>query len=107
MAFAQKNRIAIARHINNRTPFTHQSMSGKWLTDSDINPYYGDLPPEYVAELRSLLSSSDVYVVFSYRTPIAYAASTPKFTIPEVKYSVTTTHHQTIVKLADHYAANY
>lgn len=106
MAFQQKNRIKVARHIANREPFEHAAMSGRWLTENDINSSYGELPPQYVKELRNLLSAANVYVVFSYRTPIAYAAS-KEFTIPDVRYSVTTLHHQSIVKLSNHYATAY
>lgn len=106
MAFQQKNRIKVGKAIDSREEFQHAAMSGKWLTERDITNYYGDLPPTYVKELNTLLATSDVYVVYSYRTPIAYAAS-KEFTIPDVKYSMTTMHHQSIVKLSKHYANNY
>lgn len=40
------------------------------------------------------------YVVYSYRTPIAWYSEKHGWTVPEVKYSQTTTRHQSVVRAA-------
>lgn len=106
MAFSQKNRIAVANHINARVPFKHASMSGKWVDSAEFSwASYGQLPQRNVAILRDLLETRDLYIIYSYTTPIAYAWDR-EIHMFETKYSMTTTHHQSIVKLTDHYATN-
>lgn len=39
------------------------------------------------------------YTVLSYGTPIAWITTGGEKVIPDVSYSVTTTHHQTLVKV--------
>jgi len=102
MAFSQKNRIKVGKAIASRTPFKHASMSGEWTS----YVHSGRLPQETYDEMRELLKDRDLYVVYSYATPIAYAWDR-EIHVPDHKYSVTTTHHQGIVRLADHYALNY
>lgn len=52
-------------------------------------PFTGQLPSQYIesAERAS-------YVVFSYSTPIAWWSEEDGWTVPAVKYSVTTSKHQ-------------
>ncbi|QKY79994.1 hypothetical protein PQD13_gp82 [Gordonia phage Clawz] len=57
----------------------------------------GDLPPQWSKELSVV--DGPLYVVFSYRTPIAWRTH-DRIVIPPVKYSATTTRHQNIVKEA-------
>ena len=107
MAFSQKNRIKVGKAIHDRKPFKHASMSGEWISDGFST--WGRLPytdPDTKAEMETLLKDRDLYVVFSYDTPIAYAWD-KEIHVPDNKYSVTTTHHQAIVGLADHYATAY
>lgn len=108
MAFSQKNRIKIANHIIARETFVHASMSATWVTSEYGLSNVGQLNyhPETLAEVNNLLKDRDLYVIYSYNTPIAYAWDRT-IHILDHHYSVTTAHHQTIVKLADHYALNY
>lgn len=39
-----------------------------------------------------------LYVVYSYRTPIAWVTGFGKVVVPDHKYSVTTTHHQNMCR---------
>lgn len=48
----------------------------------------GKLPREYT------IPATAVYVVFSYSTPIGWVDADGTRTIPDVRYSVTTTQHQ-------------
>lgn len=107
MAFQQHNRIKVGKAIHERKPFVHASMSGKWMSSYDFTwNSYGKLPQEDVSILRELLKDRDLYIVYSYRTPIAYAWDRTMHVFDNT-YSVTTNQHQSIVKLADHYALNY
>lgn len=59
--------------------------------------YVGRLPSEFQAEYDGARFASDFYVVHSYATPIAWYAQ-GKWTVPPVKYSPTTSHHQAAVR---------
>jgi hypothetical protein len=75
----------------------------KNLTGRKVNPLYGpttvgSLPEPYKAEL---FHARPDFVVFSYSTPIAWHDSvTGLWNIPNVRYSVTTSSHQGIVRTA-------
>jgi hypothetical protein len=61
------------------------------------------LPQEWVEQLRKDIDAAraadeKVYVVFSYATPIAWCAA-GQWTIPAVKYSVTTSKFQGLVRM--------
>jgi hypothetical protein len=61
------------------------SMRGEWLpTYISRGMYEGVLP--HAADVE--------YVVYSYGTPIAWVLKRGDVVIPDVKYSVTTTNHQ-------------
>lgn len=40
------------------------------------------------------------YVIYSYATPIAYRTTDGNWTIPDAKYSVTTSKHQSTIRYA-------
>jgi hypothetical protein len=78
--------------LTNRKPFHSASaMSGG---DRDG---FGRLPYD---ERDRYCDDDPEYVVFSYATPIAWYGPKNGWTIPDVKYSVTTTRHQSIVRMA-------
>lgn len=94
------NRGKIEHHIRSRTPFKIASMSGRWVNEH--NSDWGCLDPGTKYKMQELLKDRDLYVVYSYQTPIAYAYDRT-IHIPDIKYSVTTTNHQGIVYMADYY----
>lgn len=53
----------------------------------------GQLPAEWRGVFYSAMDASDIYVVYSYQTPIAWYAN-GIWTMPDVRYSVTTSRHQ-------------
>lgn len=59
---------------------------------------FGRLPQQWRDRFPSRVS--ECYVVYSYRTPIAWWDATTGWVIPDVKYSPTTSRHQSIVRLA-------
>lgn len=56
----------------------------------------GRLPREHVDSFRS-----STYAVFSYATPIAWVAG-GEWVIPDVRYSVTTSRHQSAARYGAH-----
>lgn len=80
--------------LRNRTPF---KTSGALSGGPGVNylPRASQLPPEYAA---SALDA--VYAVWSYDTPIAWENPDGTWTVPDVKYSVTTSRHQSKIAAA-------
>lgn len=57
----------------------------------------GILPWEYRYAFGCAQGAPDYYAVHSYLTPIAWYAG-GEWTVPDVKYSRTTTRHQSVVR---------
>ena len=56
----------------------------------------GDLPEPYLAQF---VATEVDYIIYSYRTPIAWFVNdTGEWFVPNVNYSLTTTQHQSAVK---------
>lgn len=73
--------------VGTPVPFeTHGSLSG-----SEGAPYrnMGQLPENYHESAREAM-----YTVYSYSTPIAWRLADGTWITPQVKYSVTTSQHQ-------------
>lgn len=83
--------------IVEREPFdTHGGMSaGQTAVLGSI--FAGRLPARWREVLRG---ERPTYVVTSYSTPIAWWSLTHGWTVPAVRYSVTTSRHQGIVRAA-------
>lgn len=62
----------------------------------------GRLPSEWLARLEADHKSDNgiMYMVYSYRTPIAWVLGDGSVTVPAVKYSVTTSRTQSAVRRA-------
>ena len=61
----------------------------------------GQLPRAWAdAYQQSYDADALVYVVYSYQTPIAWVTRAGVAVIPDVKYSVTTSSHQGIARVA-------
>lgn len=88
MALQTRSRNAIENGIKEYRHFQSASVSGQ--TGSPVT--YGQLPVEW----KESAKRAD-YVLYSYQTPIAWVVA-GEWTIPPVKYSVTTTNHQGTVR---------
>lgn len=101
MGIRYKNREKLEKHIKERNPGTIGNVWTRRIIHPD-NATYGRLPQEWRERLISDIKDNGVYVVYSYQTPIAWTKLDGKgvWTIPDESYSVTTTHHQNIVKVA-------
>lgn len=73
-----------------------QHEGGLWATDQlDGMAYTGDLPVELISRFTQLyLDDELVYVVYSYRTPIAWVTRNGERFVPRVFHSKTTSAHQ-------------
>lgn len=88
--------------IRNRRRFKASNLSGKLILDIDKPVEGGMLPEPFYKLLNSdLIKNRSLYVVFSYKTPIAwYLPHTRQWRVPHVKYSHITSKHQELAKLA-------
>lgn len=84
--------------ISTRQAFTSDSA----LTAEFGPPRYGHLPHEEVFKIQKALAQAgrELYVVYSYNTPIAWAGPGEPLYLPNVKYSATTSRHQSVVRRA-------
>lgn len=89
--------------INRRRSFeTHGALWGTFYPQG-FRGYTDQLSPHYLRLIRYRPDDVD-YVVFSYSTPIAWhLRSTDAWIIPNVKYSATTSTHQSVVRQALHH----
>lgn len=72
-----------------------------WGTDQPLYEglTHGRLPQEHRAALTNAwVEDAVIYIVFSYSTPIAWMLKDGSTVIPDVKYSPTTSAHQSIVR---------
>ncbi len=79
-----------------RQPFaTSGALVGEFLTAGSAS-HLGRLPDEHRAKFAEAVKKHkrDLYVIWSYGTPIGWAGPGESLTIPDVKYSATTTKHQ-------------
>jgi hypothetical protein len=95
MAIHRANTERIREAIHHRETFDIASMRGR---ERCGDPYrsgieFGQLPHEY----RSSVERA-TYVVYSYRTPIAWFVD-DEWVVPDVRYSNTTSNHQGIARV--------
>ena len=95
-----RNATMIARAIKGDENFT-TSGALKGIAD----PYWietGRMSREDTHALRTTQNEAGIdYIVFSYGTPIAYRAQdSGEWVVPDAKYSVTTSKHQSVVRYA-------
>lgn len=83
--------------LRDRSPFrTHGSMHG---TTDPIG--HGRLPREFWSSFDAATHGNATgYAVYSYATPIAWWSPEDGWTMPEVRYSVTTSKHQGRIRVA-------
>lgn len=109
MALQSKTRQIIETSIDRKQNFDRGNVSGKWVyrgyyrSDSTI----AELPREFVKLLNKHSLGSDLFVVYSYRTPIAWFSLSEsdsngnnKWYYVDHKYSSSTTGHQSAVRYA-------
>lgn len=94
MALQRTSQNIIRDNVLARSEFRRGNVSGKQYDNwSDV--HIGWMPPEHVPTD----TNGPFYVVKSYETPIAWYHN-DMWTVPDVKYSATTTNHQHTVRMA-------
>jgi hypothetical protein len=93
----------ISAALADREPFTGNSMTAEYV-DTSYTQSTGRLPTYDATWFQADREKADslklsFYVVYSYATPIAWAYG-DTVSIPEVKYSPTTSKQQSKVKLS-------
>lgn len=89
------NRSA-AHHIANLDRFTNSAGS---FRGEDVLTTYDYKQGRLSDDLFKMLCQSGAkYVIYSYGTPIAWISAHGKWFVPEIRYSVTTSKHQSIVR---------
>jgi hypothetical protein len=88
--------------IRTRAAFEASALSGRYVDAGEAS--LGSLPDPERALFREAERKADalgrrLYVVFSYQTPIAWVMG-DEVTIPSVRYSLTTSRHQSRVRFA-------
>lgn len=88
------------RYIAGRDNFTASHFAGVRKAPGTSPESYGQLPPELVHDVQSA-----AYVVYSYRTPVAWWTRQYGWTVPaerytngQGRYSAATARHQKIVR---------
>lgn len=94
MATHGRARTATIRALSNREPFQRSGFNMRGIEGKVSSK--GRLPLEWWAKYQA---SEVTYTVMSYRTAIAWVESDGTVTIPEEKYSNTTTHHQNLCRV--------
>lgn len=89
-----------ADFISRRDPFDAGSLTGRLVR---WTPSTGRLPSEWEANLETCVGywrerGQETYVVSSYGTPIAWAGGEDSLLVPNVRYSVTTSKHQSVCR---------
>lgn len=91
MATTAVGRSKITEGVAQMRTFVQGNVSAKWL-DAPVEGDRGRLPHSID------LPESRCYVVYSYKTPIAwYCLSQARWFMPHVYYSPTTVNHQNMV----------
>jgi hypothetical protein len=90
---------ATAAAIATRQEFDSSNLTGRQVSYALRHASTGYLPIHYAEQFRTLLDAFLIdYVVYSYRTPIAWHTVNGQWIIPEAIYSPSTNQHQRIVK---------
>lgn len=82
-------------YIRERLSFQNTTGSFYARTASDVLDGYltGSLPHDERDRLRQAIAERPTYIVYSYNTPIGWIEA-DDWHIPDVRYSVTTSRHQ-------------
>lgn len=100
MGLAARTRQKIDNHIERRETFKYGNVSAIRYNAGET-PQTGILPGFLRDQLKAVAKDNDLYIVYSYQTPIGWSVcdGNDNWFIPDVKYSVSTTHHQSLLKM--------
>lgn len=92
----------MAQRVTNGEDFQcHGSLRGEAWKREYLSAWdTGELPREHANALMVDHLAGLAYVIWSYSTPIGWKRTDGTVVIPNVKYSVTTTKHQHMARMA-------
>jgi hypothetical protein len=93
MALRGKGRDRVTAALAHHRPFRAQ---GNAMSAIEGKGGTGRLEGTHLERYRS---DNVTYTVYSYATPIAWVANGGLVRVPDVSYSVTTSHHQTLCRV--------
>jgi hypothetical protein len=85
-------------------PFERGNLSAKYVEARTLDSS-GRMPADYAERLKMDNNLNAVFVVYSYQTPIGWCVidnqtqNPLEWVIPDVTYSVSTTHHQSLLSV--------
>lgn len=95
------NTIGITEHFNNFTPVYGSALTSEFYNDAYPSlPHFGRLPEKWQEQFIADREIGINYVIFSYGTPIAWHLTDGTWVKPNVKYSPTTSKHQSRIPKA-------
>lgn len=95
MKLSTRDSYAISAALDAGREFqTHGAMCARYTQF----PESGLLPEEHRLQLRADSEGQEIYVVYSYATPIAWRTADGVVRVPDVRYSRTTGRHQSYVR---------
>lgn len=101
-------RLIMAKAVRAHEPFIRGNISA-YRYSQDETPRTGQLPGFLADQLYGALLDNDLYVVYSWKTPIGWVRLNGKdeWFIPDITYSVSTTHHQHLLRVITKYPDMY
>lgn len=108
MALQSKTRQIVETSVDRKQNFDRGNISGKWVDPNYFTGWHiGQLPSDFSKVLKEHNKGTDLFVVYSYQTPIAWFSLSDsdsngnnKWYYVDHKYSVSTTQHQSAVRYA-------
>lgn len=104
MGLQQKTRQIIETSVDRKQNFDRGNVSGKWVNkDRYRSGSVGMLPSEFAKVLNEHSMLGDLFVIYSYSTPMAWYLlneGASKWYYPNTRYSVSTTQHQGAIRYA-------
>lgn len=98
-----RDSLGIAKAVEAREAFkTRGALAGHALADSErVTFRHGRLPRAHSDALDTATRDGRIrYVISSYGTPIAWQYINGVWSVPSARYSVTTSRHQYVARLA-------
>lgn len=108
MALQSRTRQIVETSVDRKEKFNRGNVSGKWVSRNYFSgAQIGQLPSGFAKVLAEHNKGTDLFVVYSYQTPIAWFSlsnadsnGTNKWYYVDHKYSLSTTQHQSAVRYA-------
>lgn len=108
MGTQMNTRLIMAKAVRSYTPFKRGNISAITAKTGDF-VQIGQLPGFLSDQLYGALLDNDLYVVYSFQTPIGWSRMNKKneWFIPDIRYSSTTIHHQGLLRVITQYPHMY